>query len=205
MAVVSTYKTVVVGASGVGKTAIVQRLVDKTFSDESQPTIGVEFKCFETKSGNDSIKLNIWDTAGQEKFRAVSKAYFRNAVGAVLVFSLTDKQSFEDLDAWMNDIHALCASNAVVLVVGNKSDLRDERCVSESDAQSFAERHGIEYIETSALDGANVSETFVRLAHSVHERAKKGDIRGNFTGNSGNIIVTPNSEEAPARASAQCC
>jgi small GTP-binding protein len=92
------FKVVVVGASGVGKTAIVSQLVNKTFKTESQPTIGVEFKSYSLSSEEENVKLQIWDTAGQERFRSVSKAYFRNALGAVLVFDLTQKNSFDELN-----------------------------------------------------------------------------------------------------------
>lgn len=205
MEVVSTYKVVVVGASGVGKTAIVQRLVDQTFLEEGQPTIGVELKCFQTKCGDDAIKLNIWDTAGQEKFRAVSKAYFRNAVGAVLVFALNDRQSFDDIESWMNDVHTLCATNAMVLVVGNKADLKQERCVSESDAAAFAERHSIDYLETSALDGANIEETFVRLAKGIHDKVKKNEIRGSFQNNVAPLVTTATTRKQEEKDYGGCC
>jgi small GTP-binding protein len=169
----STYKVVLVGASGVGKTAIVQQLVEGTFEADGQPTIGVEFKSYECQSGSDRLTLNIWDTAGQEKFRAVSKIYFRSAVGAILVFSLTDRTSFDALDDWLNDIHSLCAPNVDILLVGNKLDLREERVISQNEALSFSERHGIEFIETSAVQAVNISETFLRLARAIHDRVLK--------------------------------
>jgi small GTP-binding protein len=169
------YKVVVVGAAGVGKTSLVQRVVEDSFSDDCVTTIGVDFKCFLTRCGGDLVKLNIWDTAGQEKFRAVSRAYFRNAVGAILVYSLVDRQSFDDLDAWLNDLQVLCSANAAILLVGNKSD-RVDRVIPASEAKSFAERHGLECFETSALNAANVKETFVRLASSIHDRVKVGEI-----------------------------
>jgi small GTP-binding protein len=166
----TTYKVVLAGASGVGKTAIVQQLVDGTFSADSHATIGVEFKVYECQSGTNKLKLNIWDTAGQEKFRSVSKTYFRNAVGAIIVFSLTDRLSFDGLNDWLNDIHSLCAPNAIVLMVGNKLDLQEERVISHNEAIAFSERHGVEFFETSALDATNVAETFLRLARSIHDR-----------------------------------
>lgn len=206
MSAVSTYKVVVVGASGVGKTAIVQRLTDGTFADEQQPTIGVEFKCFPTNVGNDIVKLNIWDTAGQEKFRSVSKAYFRNAVGAVLVFALDDMKSFDDLNGWLSDIHTLCVPNARILVVGNKTDLVDTRCISQSEAQDFAERHKIDYIETSALDGSNIDETFHRLARYIHEKVQSQEIRGTFQTPTPSLLIPPKRDEPEQPANnAGCC
>lgn len=122
--------------------------------------------------------MNIWDTAGQEKFRSVSKAYFRNAVGALLVFSLNDHKSFEDLDEWLNDLQALASPNAAIILIGNKSDLPVQ--VSEADAQMFAKRHGLEYLQVSALTAENVPDAFMALANKIHERVNKGIIRGSF-------------------------
>ena len=173
----ATYKIVIIGASGVGKTAIVQRLVDDVFSNDKSSTIGVEFTCYNCEIGGETIKLNIWDTAGQEKFRSVSRAYFRNAVGALLVFSFTDQGSFDELDSWLNDLQVLSVPNAVILLVGNKTDLVDSRRVSSGDAESYAERNGIEFIETSALAASNVTEAFVRLATRIHEKVKKGELQ----------------------------
>jgi small GTP-binding protein len=200
-----TYKIVVVGASGVGKTAMVQRLVDRTFVPDGQPTIGVEFKCFECQLGSDSIKLNIWDTAGQEKFRSVSKAYFRNAVGAILVFSLTDRASFDALDSWLNDIHSLCSPNAAVLVVGNKSDLREDRVLSQTEAGTFSERHGIEYIETSAKEATNIEETFLRLAKGIHDRVQKREIRGSFAPAATPVVLAPQATPVAGPGKTSCC
>lgn len=173
----ATYKIVVVGSSGVGKTAIVQRLVDDVFSNDRASTIGVEFTCYTCKIGDETVKLNIWDTAGQEKFRSVSKAYFRNAVGALLVFSYTDLSSFDELDTWLNDLQVLSIPNAVILLVANKTDLKESQAVSSSDAEAYAERNGIGFIETSALNSTNITEAFVRLATKVHEKVKKGEIQ----------------------------
>ena len=179
MSAQSCYKIVVVGSSGVGKTAMVQRLIDQTFLEETQSTVGVEFKSYNITLDNETIRLNIWDTAGQERFRSVSKAYFRNAVGAILVYSINDNDSFNDLEAWINDLHQLAAQNAAILLVGNKSDL-DDRRVTESEAQSFADRHGIEYLEASAKTGDNITETFLRLAKNINDKVKKGVITGQF-------------------------
>lgn len=175
----NSYKVVVVGSSGVGKTAIVQRLVDGTFSEEGQSTVGVEFKSHAVSFDSEVMKLSIWDTAGQERFRSVSKAYFRNSVGAILVFSLDDQQSFQDLDSWLNDLHSLSTPNAVILLVGNKSDVANKN-VSTSEAEQFAKRHGLEYLETSAKDGININDTFIRLARDISEKVKKGELRGTF-------------------------
>jgi small GTP-binding protein len=172
----NSFKIVVVGASGVGKTAIVSQLVNKTFKDVAIPTIGVEFKSYSLQADNETIKLQIWDTAGQERFRSVSKAYFRNAVGAVLVFDLTQKPSFDQLNVWINDLNTLCAPNAVTILVGNKSDLADDRAVTESEVQETSKRYGLDYLETSAKTGDNIAETFARLGQAVLRQVKAGKV-----------------------------
>jgi small GTP-binding protein len=172
----NSFKIVVVGASGVGKTAIVSQLVNKSFKEVAVPTIGVEFKSYSLVADNKNIKLQIWDTAGQERFRSVSKAYFRNAVGGVLVFDLTQKPSFDQLNIWINDLNTLCAPNAVIILVGNKSDLADDRAVTESEVQETTKRYGLDYLETSAKTGDNVAETFARLGQAVLRQVKAGKV-----------------------------
>jgi small GTP-binding protein len=173
---VHQFKVVVVGSSGVGKTSLVDFLQTGSFRDESQPTIGVQFKTYSLEADGEAIKLQIWDTAGQERFRAIAKAYFRNAVGGILVFDLTHRQSFDDLHLWISDLTALCAANAHVVLVGNKADLADAREIVEAEAQAFAQRYNLAYLETSAKTGANVAETVVRLATEILRKVKDGQI-----------------------------
>ena len=170
------FKIVVVGSSGVGKTALVNQLVNKTFREDSQPTIGVEFKSYTIQADDETVKLQIWDTAGQERFRSVSKAYFRNAVGAILVFDLTSRQSFDELDTWINDLNALCTQNTYIILVGNKKDL-DDRQIVETEGEEYASRHNLIYLETSAKDGTNVEEAFARLGMGILRRVKEGTIQ----------------------------
>ena len=165
------YKFIVIGSSGVGKTAILKRLVDDVFTGESQSTIGVEFLATSIDVDGNNVKLQIWDTAGQERFRSIAKAYFRSAIGVILVFDLTDRKSFEDLGQWLSDVHALCDPNAVVTLIGNKSDLTDQRNVTNVEAESFAQLHQLTYLETSALGGENIQEAFQRTAAAVYRRA----------------------------------
>ena len=165
------FKFIVIGSSGVGKTAILKRLVDDVFTGESQSTIGVEFIATTIDVDGQSVKLQIWDTAGQERFRSIAKAYFRSAVGVILVFDLTDRKSFEDLNQWLNDVHSLCDPNAVVTLIGNKSDLNAQRAITQSEAESFAQMHQLTYLETSALGGDNIQEAFQRTAAAVYRKS----------------------------------
>jgi small GTP-binding protein len=173
MSGIPSYKCILVGSSGVGKTAILKRLVEDTFSEESQSTIGVEFDSTILNIENRRVKLQIWDTAGQERFRSIAKAYYRNAVGVIAVYDLIDRKSFDDLGGWMTDIHALCDANAVVQLIGNKADMAAYRRITVQEAEDFASQHHIKYIETSAKSGTNVKDAFVRLAVDIMERGMK--------------------------------
>jgi small GTP-binding protein len=164
-------KFIIIGDSGVGKTAILRRLIENTFTEVAQTTVGVEFESKMLTIGDRKMKLQIWDTAGQERFKSIARAYYRNAVGVILVFDITERQSFDDLDMWLNDVHSLCNPNAVIQLIGNKLDLIAKREISAAEAESFAERHQMNYLETSAKGGDNVNEAFVRAATAI---LKKG-------------------------------
>jgi small GTP-binding protein len=198
----NSYKIVVVGSSGVGKTAIVNQLVNKTFKEEGQPTIGVEFKSVAIQAEGENLKLQIWDTAGQERFRSVSKAYFRNAIGAVLVFDLTQKSTFDDVNSWLNDLNSLCAPNAYIVLVGNKSDLKEDRAVSEAEANEASRRYNLEYVETSAKDGSGIGETFARLAGGIVRKTKQGAVPKSDTEVKKNVIAISPTAVVPEDS---CC
>ena len=181
---VNSFKIVVVGASAVGKSSIVQRLVQGTFTEDGTTTCGADFYTYQCPIDSDYVKLQIWDTAGQERFRSISKSYFRNAAGAILVYDITDMNSFDQLTDWLNDLQSLCLPNAYILLVGNKADLEAQRQVGAQQIKEFSDRHKLETIETSALNGKNVKEAFTRLAFEVSARVKS------------NVIV-PNSPAKP--------
>jgi small GTP-binding protein len=175
-----SYKIVVVGASGVGKTCILLRLVDGTFDPGTESTIGIEYRSHILTIEAQSIKLNIWDTAGQERFRSVSRTYFREAIGAILVFALDSSESFEELTNWLADLQQYATPNAAILMVGNKSDLTSARKITAAEAESFAHSHHLTYLETSALDGTNINESFFRLAKAIRDKVRRGEILGDF-------------------------
>jgi small GTP-binding protein len=122
---------------------------------------------------NQKVKLQIWGTAGQERFRLILKTYYRNPVGFILVFDLTDRKSFDSLTSWLNDIHALCDSNAVIQPIGNKSDLGARRVVTIVEAESFAKHHQMRYLEASAKVGENVKDAFVSAAAKIMNKGLK--------------------------------
>jgi small GTP-binding protein len=172
----TSFKVVVVGSTSVGKSSMVERLIAGAFPDEIQSTVGVEFRSFLAQLDDHAVRLQIWDTAGQERFRSVSTAYFRDAVGAILVYDITNEDTFEDLGAWLTDLQQLCHPNAFILLVGNKCDREDERKVGMQQVQDFADQYRLEYIETSAQSGQNIQEIFTRLAYEVANRVENGEI-----------------------------
>ena len=173
---IQSFKFILIGSSGVGKTAILKRLVEDSFTDESQSTIGVEFDSTIINVDDQKVKLQIWDTAGQERFRSIAKAYYRNAVGVILVFDITERKSFDDLSGWLNDIRTLCDPNAVIQLIGNKSDLGSSRVVTLSEAEQYATQQHMSYLETSAKGGDNVREAFIRVAGQILSKGLKAPV-----------------------------
>lgn len=196
------HKVVIAGSTGVGKTSIVQRLATGSFDGDTDPTVGVELTSIAVGVGDDQIHLGVWDTAGQERFRSVSKSYFRNAVGAILVFSLTDRDSFETLDSWLNDIHAVASANSCVLLVGNKVDLEAERIIADGEARLFADRHNLNYVEVSAKENTNVDEMVKRLASNIAVKIRTGEIQNGISGKSPPVVLQ---HREPAQERGGCC
>ena len=160
-------KCIVIGSSGVGKTALTKRLVENTFSEHIQSTIGIEYEFTTIEVDGQQVKLNVWDTAGQEKFRSITRAYYREAVCVLIVFDLTDKETFNEVNTWVDDVRHKCDPKASIILVGNKSDLSENRQVSNSEATEYAKSMNLKYIETSAKTGDNVRTAFIQSAEDV--------------------------------------
>ena len=158
------FKVVMIGDSGVGKSNLLMRYTKNEFNIESKTTIGVEFATKSIKTPDRKvIKAQIWDTAGQERYRAITNAYYRGAVGALLVYDVTSQQSFHNVEKWLKELKQFADSNIVILLVGNKTDLKDQREVKREDAATYADQHRLAFIETSALDATNVDVAFERI------------------------------------------
>lgn len=167
------FKIVLVGDSAVGKSNLLARFARDEFYPNSKSTIGVEFQTQKMEINGKEVKAQIWDTAGQERFRAVTSAYYRGAVGALLVYDITRHQTFESIGRWLNELHTHSDMNVVAILVGNKSDLEDDREVTTAEGKALAKTQGMFFIETSALDSSNVSiafETVVREIFSILSR-----------------------------------
>ncbi|XP_055331627.1 transcription factor Sox-10-like [Paramacrobiotus metropolitanus] len=166
------FKVVIIGDSGVGKSNLLSRFTKNEFNHEYniRSTIGVEFAARIVEIEGHLIKAQFWDTAGQERFRAIGSAYYRGAMGALLVFDITNFSSFDNADAWLKDFRNSTSDDVVVMLIGNKSDLQARRTVSTQQALAYADRKGISYMETSARDTAYVEKAFFALLTDIYHR-----------------------------------
>ncbi|KAK4767302.1 hypothetical protein SAY86_015052 [Trapa natans] len=162
------FKVVLIGDSGVGKSNLLSRFSRNEFSVETKSTIGVEFATRCIRVDDKVLKAQIWDTAGQERYRAITSAYYRGAVGALLVYDITRQITFDNVERWLKELRGHTDTNIVIMLVGNKADLRHLRAVSTEDARSFAERENIFFMETSALESLNVENSFTEVLSQIY-------------------------------------
>lgn len=161
------FKLVLIGDSGVGKSCLLLRFADDNFTDSYISTIGVDFR-FRTITIDDKIvKLQIWDTAGQERFRTITSAYYRGADGIIMVYDVASSESFDHVEEWLSEVDRYANENTSKLLVGNKADLIEEKQVTKETAQSFADKLGISFLETSAKTATNVDNAFLTMAKEL--------------------------------------
>jgi len=167
------FKYIIVGDAGVGKSCLLLQFTDKRFRPEHDMTIGVEFGHRLVEIDEQKVKLQIWDTAGQEAFRSITRAYYRGATGALLVYDITRRTSFDHLAQWLADARQNAQPHMVIMLVGNKCDL-ERREVAYEEGQWFAQQHGLFFLETSAKNGDNVDTAFIDTAGKICENLKEG-------------------------------
>ncbi|KAK2145368.1 hypothetical protein LSH36_683g03125 [Paralvinella palmiformis] len=162
------FKIVLIGDAGVGKTCVVQRFKAGTFTGKHGNTIGVDFTMKTLMLDGKRIKLQIWDTAGQERFRTITQSYYRSANGVILAYDITKRETFNNVQRWLEDVKKYAAPNIAQLLIGNKKDLESVREVPFSVAQEFAEyNHMIDALETSAKENNNIDTAFLKLAKEL--------------------------------------
>jgi len=186
----------------VGKSCLLLRFADDTYTESYISTIGVDFKIRTVDLDSKVIKLQIWDTAGQERFRTITSSYYRGAHGIIVTFDVTDQESFNNVKQWLNEIDRYANEHVNKLLVGNKSDLEDKRVVDKATAQAFAEEIGVQYIETSAKNSTNVEEAFMRMAGEIKERMAKEGVK--VAGGAGSVRVGQGTSVAGGGGSS-CC
>lgn len=158
------HKIIFIGDSAVGKTSIINQYIYESITAEHSPTIGIDFIAKTFVLDNQEIRFQIWDTAGQEKFHALIPNYVRSSTDAVVCYDITSRSSFENLDVWLKMIDDL--ANPSLIIVGNKSDLEEQRAVQYAEGQKFAEERHARFFETSATKGTNINDLFITIAKS---------------------------------------
>ena len=168
------YKIIIVGDSGIGKSNVVDRFINGKFNDDIKSTIGIDFQLKAIISGPDKIKLQIWDSAGQERYRSICRNYYRQAGGILIMFDLTRKSTFDNVPRWITEIKENVDNiyELEIMLVGNKADLEDQREVSNYDIIKLQEEYDLPYIETSAKSELNVNTTFTELVQRVHRHKR---------------------------------
>jgi len=201
---------------GVGKSCLLLQFTDKRFQPVHDLTIGVEFGARMItleESPETQVKLQIWDTAGQESFRSITRSYYRGAAGALLVYDITRRDTFQHLGRWLEEAKQHAHENMVILLIGNKNDLEHRRAVTTAEGQEFADQHGLLFLETSAKTAYNVESAFLKTADSIHSKILSGaidvsneshGIKVGMASNSGGGIPGMNNSNAPKRQNA-CC
>ncbi len=163
------FKIVLIGDTSVGKTNILSKYLTDEFDPESKATVGVEFGTKNFKIENNIVKVQIWDTAGQERYRSITNAYYKGAKGALLVYDITNKKSFDNLDRWISDLKINGDEKISIVLLGNKSDLESQRVISMEEGKNKAELFKFAFMETSALNGSNIEKAFDELIKEVYK------------------------------------
>ena len=195
-----------IGDSGVGKSNLLSRFTRNEFNLESKTTIGVEFATRSVQVEGKTIKAQIWDTAGQERYRAITNAYYRGAVGALLVYDIAKHITFDNCERWLRELRDHADPNIVIMLVGNKSDLKHLRAVPTEEARQFSEKNGLSFIETSALDATNVETAFHNILTEIFRQMGQRQV-ANGQEDKGHhqlptIPVAPTTQDQPAK---KCC
>ncbi|CAG9789083.1 unnamed protein product [Diatraea saccharalis] len=164
------FKLLLIGDSGVGKSCLLLRFADDTYTESYISTIGVDFKIRTVELDGKTIKLQIWDTAGQERFRTITSSYYRGAHGIIIVYDCTDQDSFSNVKQWLEEIDRYACDNVNKLLVGNKCDLTTKKVVDYTTANQYAEQLGIPFLETSAKNSTNVEQAFMTMAAEIKAR-----------------------------------
>lgn len=170
------FKYIIIGDTGVGKSCLLLQFTDKRFQPVHDLTIGVEFGARMINIASKPVKLQIWDTAGQESFRSITRSYYRGAAGALLVYDITRRETFNHLASWLEDARQHASANMVIMLIGNKCDLAHRRAVSTEEGAQFAKENGLIFMETSAKTAQNVEEAFINTAAKIHQKIEEGVI-----------------------------
>ncbi|MCO5589127.1 hypothetical protein L7F22_043093 [Adiantum nelumboides] len=206
------FKVVLIGDSAVGKSQLLNRFARNEFTLDSKATIGVEFQTRTIVVDQKTVKAQIWDTAGQERYRAVTSAYYRGAVGAMLIYDITKRQTFDHIARWLEELRSHADNNIVIMLIGNKTDLATLRAVPTEDAKEFAEKEGLFFLETSALEATNVDSAFQTVLGEIYRIVSKKSLIANEEQGNGNTslltgtkLVVPTDNQPVSIQKKGCC
>eukprot|EP01147_Barroeca_monosierra_P008036 gene8036-10067_t len=201
------FKLLLIGESGVGKTCLLFRFSDDAFNASFISTIGIDFKIRTIELEDKKIKLQIWDTAGQERFRTITTAYYRGAMGIMIVYDITSAKSFENVKNWIKNIEENASEDVELMLLGNKCDMEDSRVVSKEQGEKLALEYGIPFMETSAKANINVEDAFFQLAKNIKKKMDNKVVATPIQFN-GSKTVNPHAKRSGAdksSGSGGCC
>ena len=167
------FKYIIIGDPSVGKSNLLMKFAHNKFTEEYQTTIGVEFGAKNIQLNDQTYRIQIWDTAGQENFRSITRAYFKNCVCAMIVYDITCRESFEHIQNWLQDIRDQSPKTVLIVLIGNKIDLEDKRIISYDEGKDFASKNDLLFMETSAKTGERVDEIFEISAKEIDKKMRE--------------------------------
>ncbi|PVU93144.1 hypothetical protein BB559_003414 [Furculomyces boomerangus] len=198
-------KLLLIGDSGVGKSCLLLRFSDDSFTPSFITTIGIDFKIRTIELDGKRIKLQIWDTAGQERFRTITTAYYRGAMGILLVYDVTDERSFNNIHNWIRNVEQHANEGVNKILIGNKCDIEERKVISTEKGKALANEYNLKFLETSAKSNINVEEAFYSLARDIKKRlvdsAEEANNAANQKGDNINIV----SGEMNGASKSNCC
>eukprot|EP00999_Lentomonas_sp_LEN2_P000451 NODE_1452_length_856_cov_80.840878_g1404_i0.p1 GENE.NODE_1452_length_856_cov_80.840878_g1404_i0~~NODE_1452_length_856_cov_80.840878_g1404_i0.p1 ORF type:complete len:213 (+),score=32.50 NODE_1452_length_856_cov_80.840878_g1404_i0:154-792(+) len=197
-------KLLLIGDSGVGKSCLLMRFSDDSFTPSFITTIGIDFKIRTIELDGKKIKLQIWDTAGQERFRTITTAYYRGAMGILLVYDVTDQKTFDNIRNWIKNIEQHASEGVNKILLGNKADMTDRKVVDAEKGQALANEFGIQFMETSAKSKLNVDEAFFSLAKDIKKRLID-TAQPNKSPQATAVQVGPSGGGDPSKKKQPCC
>lgn len=170
------FKCIVIGDSGVGKSCILIRFTKHLFDSSKEATVGVEFVNQIIDVDGQQVKLQMWDTAGQEMFKSITRSYYRAVAGALVVYDITNQKSFDNVKGWIEEARSNANPHLSIILCGNKADMSSKRVVSADKGKDLADLYGIKFLEASALSGENVENLFLEMAREIKGKIEKGKI-----------------------------
>ena len=199
------HKKLCYNSKAVGKSNILSRYAKNTFKPNHEITIGCEFMAKNIQLKDKIIRIQIWDTAGQESFRSITRSYYKNSTCAFIVYDITFKKTFDNVIIWLNECRDMCYKNILICLIGNKIALEDKREVTFEDGENFAKENNLLFFETSAKNGNNINEIFLETAKILMNKIEKGEIliENNNTGIK--IGNSENNEDMIIRKKEGCC